>query len=432
MNSIQEDYSLEKLAKFTLSHPEIIKNISRMITYNDEPKVFTYIAYYETKEKSVTDSSSGTSFYQRRALIKTIGEAIERYCLDTEDDSKLTTAPVSELRSAYVDPISIPSFSKKQMSDKVFKQFKISHDTKFRWIEGYSYVEKKTILLPAQLVFTNYQLLPNEPFIRFPVSTGGAAYTSLESALYRGICEAIERDSFMLYYLNKISPPKIDISVNKDQELKNIMNVLNRYKLELTVFDISTDLEIPVYAAFLLDRTEKGPAVSLGLKAGFDGVNGIFGAIEEALMTRSWIRDEFIYKKKEFILPPKIETMSQRAYFWLKTEMIQRLDFLFKGNTFKQIERINHKSEKSKLHTVAKLLKKAHLDIYYVDITQRKIKEAGFTVVKVFIPKLYPVYFDEKYPYLGIPRLYEVPVKLGFVKKSKTEGEINPIPHPFL
>ncbi len=428
-----EDYSLEKLAKFTLSHPEIIKNISRLVTYNDEPKFFTYGAYYATSGKSVSNSSSGTSFNQKRALIKVIGEALERYCLDTVDEKKLITSSISELQADFVDPHTIPSFSKKQMSDKLFKQFAISQDTKFRWIEGYSFIKKKAILLPAQLVFTNYQLLPDEPYIRFPVSTGGAAHTSFESALYRGICEAVERDSFMIYYLNKITPPMIDISAIKDQELKSIVNILDRYKLELAVFEMSTDLEIPVYAAVLLDKTGKGPAVSIGLKAGFDPIGGIIGAIEETLMTRAWIRDEFIYnKKKEFRLPQIIETMSQRAYFWFKTEMIQQLDFLFKVHTVKKIDGFNHKSEKAKLQAVVKLLKKAHLSIYYADITQRKIKEAGFTVVKVFIPELYPVYFDEKYPYLGIPRLYDVPVKLGFLEKPNSENSLNQIPHPFL
>lgn len=429
---MKKDYSLENLAKFTLDHPEIIKNISRLLTYNDEPKVFTYITYYATNGKSVSDSSSGTSLNQKRALVKAMGESIERYCLDTVDGKKLITASVSELQSAYVDPFSIPAFSKKQMSNKLFKQFTISRNTKFRWIEGYSYIGKKTVLLPAQLVFTNYKHLPNEPYIRFPVSTGGAAHTSFESALYRGICEVVERDSFMIYYLNKMAPMRIDISAIKDQELKNIVNILDRYKLDLAVFDMSTDLEIPVYIAVLFDKTREGPAVSLGLKAGFDAVEGIIGAVDEALMTRTWIRDEFIYKKKESLLPQKIETMSERAYFWFKTEMIQALDFLFNGHMFRKIDSSDHKSEKAKLDAVVKLFKKARLDIYYADITQRKIKEAGFTVVKVFIPELYPVYFDEKYPYLGIPRLYEVPVKLGFLEKPNSEDNLNQIPHPFL
>jgi len=426
------NYSLEKLAKFALSHPKIIQNISRLVNYNDEPKIFTYVAHYSTNGKSVSDSSSGTSFNQKRALIKVLGEAFERYCLDTVDEKNLITASISELNDSYLDPLRIPTFSKNQLSKISFKQFVITRNTKFRWIKGYSYRENKITLIPAQLVFTNYKLLKYEPFIRFPVSTGGATHVSLESALYRGICESIERDSFMIYYLNKIPPRIVNINTIKDREFNSILNILNRYKLELRLLNMSTDLEIPVYVSLLFDKTGRGPAVSLGLKAGFDTIAGFIGSVEEALMTRSWIRDEFIYRKKEFKISEKIETLDQRAYYWLKPEMIKKLDFLLEGVQQRRIHKSNHKSEKDNLQGVLEFLKKANLDVYYVDITQRKIKEAGFIVLKVFIPELYPVYFDEKYPYFGIPRLYDVPVNLGIAKKKKKETEFNLIPHPFL
>jgi ribosomal protein S12 methylthiotransferase accessory factor len=56
----------------------------------------------------------------------------------------------------------------------------------------------------------------------------------------------------------------------------------------------------------------------------------------------------------------------------------------------------------------------------------------GFRVVKVVIPNLHPLYLDEKHPYLGGKRLYDVPVKLGFLKNPRKEDEFNKISHPFL
>ena len=77
-------------------------------------------------------------------------------------------------------------------------------------------------------------------------------------------------------------------------------------------------------------------------------------------------------------------------------------------------------------------MKEKDIEVVYVDITHPKIKKYGIMVVKVFIPKLQPLYLDEYYPYLGGSRLYEVPVKLGFLKVPNQESQLNKIPHPFL
>lgn len=423
--------SLHALTDFALSHPKIIEKVSRMANYNDEPKIFTYIAYYKTNSKNNSHSSSGTSFNQKRALIKVLGEAIERYCLDGVDKKNLITASISKLSTPHVDPFKIPSFSKNQLSKKIFERFVFTKNTKFRWMEGYSCSEQKKMLIPAQLVYTNYTRLPNEPYIRFPISTGAAAHTSLNQALYTGICEIIERDSFMIHYLNMMPAPIIDIRSLHDKSLYQILSILERYKLELTVFDMTTDLHVPVYIAILLDKTGNGPAVSVGLKAGFHVIDSLIGAIEESLMVRTWIRDKFIFGGKPFKFPKTIKTIDQRAYFWLKPNTIEYLKFLFEGKQDKKVEKssINNTDYLSK---VISLLNKAGLHIYYVDITQKEIKEAGFTVLKVFISELYPLYFDEAYPYLGLSRLYTVPVKLGVFQKPKSESEFNRIPHPVL
>ena len=429
-NSKSSD-SLYALAGFALSHSKIVQKVSRIANYNDDPKVFTYVAYYKTRNKNNSHSSSGTSFNQKKALIKALGEAIERYCLDSVDKKNLITASVSELNTPHLDPFNIPSFSKNQLSKKSFKQFIFTKNTKFRWVQGYSDTGQKKVLIPAQLVYTSYTPLPNEPYIRFPISTGGAAHRSFNQALYTGICEIIERDSFMIHYLNKLSAPIVDIQKMQSKSLRQILSILERYKLKLTVFDMTTDLHVPVYMAILLDKTGNGPAVSVGLKAGFHVVDSLIGAIEESLMVRTWVRDKFIYGDNPFEMPKTIKTIDQRAYFWLKPNAIEYLKFLFESKQDKKVEILSIDNE-DYLSKVTSLLNKTGLHIYYVDITQKEIKKAGFTVLKVFVPELYPLYFDEEYPYLGLSRLYQVPVTLGVFPKPKSESEFNRIPHPVL
>ena len=69
-------------------------------------------------------------------------------------------------------------------------------------------------------------------------------------------------------------------------------------------------------------------------------------------------------------------------------------------------------------------------DVLYKDILVPSLKDLNYSVVKVIIPQMQPVYLDERYPLLGSERLYQVPKILGY--ESKTEEKLNKYPHPFL
>lgn len=426
------DDALDKLAKFALSHKNIIEHITRSPLYNDEPKLFTYSAYYKATDNigNSDHTASGISFDKKRALIKVIGESIERYCLDNIEEKRLITAKISELNSNFLNPSDIPSFSKKQLSKKMYQQFVVKDDSIFRWIDGM--FEEEKILIPFQLISTNYRPLEHEPWIRYPISTGAAAGQSFNQAIYTAICECIERDAFMVSYLNKLPCPRIDLLALQDNQVTSIVKALQRYRLEINMFDVTTNIDIPVFAAVVIDRTGGGPAVSVGTKAGFNTIQTIVGAIEESLMTRSWLRDKFIFGIKKYKLSKFIKTLDDRAFFWHSPEMIQHLDFWLHNVINKKIE-INYISNEQKLlDNVLNALTKVGMSLFYVDITSKEIRKEGFVVIKVFIPELYPLYFDEDTPYFGVKRLYEISVKLGVSNVPSTEAQLNKIPHPFL
>lgn len=425
------DDALDKLAKFALSHKNIIEHISQSPVYNDEPKLFTYNSCYKAKDIGNSDhSASGVSFDKKRALIKVIGESIERYCLDNVEEKRLITAKIPELNSKFLNPFVIPSFSKEQLSKKMYQQFIVKDDSIFRWIDGI--VETKKILIPFQLISTNYRPLKHEPWIRYPISTGAAAGQSFNQAIYTAICECIERDAFMVSYLNELPCPRVDLLALQDDQVTSIVSTLQRYRLEINMFDITTDIDIPVFAAVLIDRTGGGPAVTVGTKAGFNTIQTIVGAIEESLMTRSWIRDKFIFGVKKYKLPKFIKSLDNRAFFWVSPEMIHHLDFWLHNVNSKKIEIDCINNGQKLLDKVSNALTKAGMNLYYVDITAKEIRKEGFVVIKVFIPELYPLYFDEDTPYFGVKRLYEIPVKLGVSDVPSTEAQLNKIPHPFL
>lgn len=425
------DLAIENGAKFILNYPSIVKDIFRSSSYNDEPKLYNYSSCFSVKTsrtKSEEAIATGISFNKKRALIKCIGETIERHALGLNDKSRFINEAYKDLKELALNPHDLDYFIDKG------KQLPELFNKKINWIQGISLTKNKKIFVPAQLVYVPYIGQESEPTIQFSISTGAAAGTKLEDAICRGIFELIERDSFMIHYLNKLNSPLIDLE-NFGNAIKKILKIIKRYKLEIYVADTTTDLNIPAVAAILIDRTGIGAAVSIGLRAGFNIEEIIINAIEESLMTRSWTRDEFSNIKKEYKPKRIIRKIEDRAFFWFRQKSIEHLDFWLKGKyARKDINtRTNKLNFTDSLEKLIRIFKQRNIEMIYVDITQDYVTKYGFRVVKVIVPQLQPLYLDEAYPYLGGKRLYETPILMGgYFNKEKRRSQLNKIPHPIL
>lgn len=428
---------LENGARFIYKNSGITERIDRTTLYNDEPKLFSYTCQYRDKfKKTATEDSvaSGVAFNKTKALLKLIGETVERYALTINNNKKLLHGSFANLKKTQrniLNPVDVVPFSPKQIASHNINVNKLE-SSKIHWTLGKSLITNNDILIPAQLVFVPYIYQEIEPLIAWPISTGAAAGKSLEDALYRGICEVIERDSFMIHYLNKIHAPQIDISSITNKKTREILESLHRYRIDLSLINLTTDIKIPSIGAILIDRTGLGPAICIGLKAGFDIHDVVIGAIEEALMLRTWIRDEFIYLEPHFKSEKLVETIIDRAHLWFPLKAINYLDFWLCNTNTISIKKMSTIKKGSFLQRAVLLLKEKNIDIFYVNLTDKTLKKSGLTIVKVIIPELQSLYLNEKYKYFGNKRLYQTPVKMGLIQKPKKESELNKIPHPFL
>lgn len=421
---------LDKIADFVLKENTIVSGIYRDPQYNDEPKIFNYGIKYKSKRKDNLNIASGFSFDKKLALVKVLGETLERYSLDIYKPKIVAKGSITEISKLgqYLKPLEISPFSVRQLKQRKNSKFVIKNNSKFSWSEAVFLNKNKKILIPSQLISFNHSLIDGEPVIMPINSTGTAFGLTFDDTLDRALCEIIERDAFVISYLNKLPSPKIDLKSLNDTKINKILDILGRYKLEVFVLDLTMDIGIPVFGALVIDKTGLGPAISLGLKAGWETKNCIIGAIEESLMTRSWIRDKSFYinpKSKKVI---EIESIEQRALLWFPTQMIEHLDFWLKNKNIIKID--TKKKSDNELEKTLKSLIDNGMSIIYKDITPKVIKNAGFFVIRTLIPELQPLYLNEKYKFLGSKRLYEVPPKLGFAKQS--ESGLNKIPHPFL
>ena len=341
-----------------------------------------------------------------------------------------------ELKNRAIDIHTIVALSEKQKRNLKYNKFTFDDESRFAWVRGTSLKTGKTVLIPAQLIYLSYPYLRDDKIIYLPISTGAAGGFSLLSALRRGICEVVERDAFLIAYLNRLSPPNVDLKLLKNKEVDIWLQLFRRYRFELSVLDITSELGIPTFLSLVIDRTGIGSAISTGLKTSLNPLDAIIGSLKESQHPRSWIRNlvETDPTKLKSMNPATIKTLDERALYWFPLEKISDIAFFLKQKPCK-LKKYNFKktmSEKEQLKQVLQKLWDHGMDAYFVDITLPKFRKLGYYVVKVIIPQLTPFYLNEEVPYFGGTRLYQVPKTIGLQKDVTTEDSLNLIPHPFL
>lgn len=403
-----------------------IKQMVYTKKYPDEPKIHIYQTYNK--------GGGGDFFSKNKALWRAVGESIERSIWVDHDEpyrGKTNFTNYDKLSGRKLNIQKLPGFSSAQLRKYKILQFD-TKTTSFEWVTAYSHTSKSKIWIPLQLVSGHYSrshVPSREPMLRWSVSTGLATGRSLVEALSKGALEVIERDAFMITYLNKIPPPRVNLKdmAKNDPRFADMYESFKRYRLELTVFSLPTDFYTNVLCAAIVDRTGKGPALTLGAKADPDFYQAFWGAVQECHFIRYGMKDRFTktYSAERMQL-------EDRQIYWAQLEHLGQLDFFFTGPE-KTVAELEKKFPVDTMNpaSIFKILTTECRDKGYsligFDLQNKTTNRLGFWTAQVLIPELQPLHLDESIPYLGGPRLQEVPAALGYTPLAA----LNTIPHPF-
>ncbi len=428
-NELPIEDTLEK-AKIVLDKSKgFVYKLLRMPQFNDEPKYVHYTAYTKKSSGNPSFSGIGCSLDEKKAQMKALAEAIERYSMYTTNNRKLLLTMYKKIGTNALDPTTIVSFSENQLKGKLFRKFRVNKDSLLKWVRGVSLLDGRLKYVPAQLISLVYKFEKNEPLIRIPITNGAATGSSMAGGVTRGIWELIERDAFMINYLNKLPRDRI---ITDDSNIQDILTLFSRYTLEVHSFDISTDIKVPTILSVVIDKTGKGPLICMGAKSNLDAKEALIGSIGEAAQVRMHMRKVLMtenIKRKKL----NLSNYNDRMLYWNDFKMIKHLNFLLESKNIQSLSSIkSYKGDTlSNLKKTIKILKKKNFETVVVDITKPLIRRYGFKVPMVIIPNLQPFYLVERYPYFGGKRLYEVPEILGYTNEKTTEDQLNKIPHPF-
>jgi len=373
-----------------------------------------------------------------RAVIKAIGESIERYCSAQYDEEALRLATYENLKDQAINPEDFALFSKKQYKTPEFPFTAVTARTPLRWVSGYSFAKDGPIYVPATFVYVPYHLkAPLELPIQDPISTGLACAPNFSSGVYKAICEVIERDAFMIVWQNQLSRPCIDLDQIDDPFITKLLEALEGLPVTCQAFVLTLDIDVPVILVMLQSTTSHIPYTAMGLGTCLNPYKALSLALEEALLTyigmSRYARANPGYQPKPDYQDVDKPTLHALAHA-VRPELKNSTRFLANSNNKILIQNLaNNYNENmvANVRLLVQLLEAENLDPIIVDLTTSDVDDAGFKVARAVIPGMQPLDINHSQRHLGGKRLYEVPCKMGLLDYQRSENELNPFPHPF-
>jgi ribosomal protein S12 methylthiotransferase accessory factor len=130
---------------------------------------------------------------------------------------------------------------------KEFPRFQYDEHSSFRWVQTTELVSGRRVYVPAQLVFWGYTFGGEnpEPTLRQGTTSGSAGHFTFEESALSALYECVERDAFLLFWLNTTAPPVLDLATVTDPAILECIEFVQQNGLELHILDTTADIHIP-------------------------------------------------------------------------------------------------------------------------------------------------------------------------------------------
>ncbi|MBE9044818.1 TOMM precursor leader peptide-binding protein [Pleurocapsales cyanobacterium LEGE 10410] len=250
-------------------------------------------------------------------------------------------------------------------------------------------------------------------------SNGCAAGNTLEEAIIQGFMELVERDCVALWWYNRTKHPAIDLDSFDEPYFQALQDYYQTLQRDLWVIDITSDLNIPTFAAISRRTDSEVEDLVLGYGAHFDPVIAIGRALTEVNQILPAVLSSKADGTTQYL------SYEPLAIEWWKTATVKNQPYLNPNDSLpikvgKDYPRIWNNDLLDDIKLCQHLVEERGMEMLVLDQTRPDI---GLKVVKVIVPGLR--HFWRR---LGSGRLYEVPVQLGWLDAPLTEEQLNPYP----
>lgn len=338
----------------------------------------------------------GTSFDDPAlALTKSVFEAFERKWSKVWDPDDLQVAPFAELGDAHA--ASPEAFG--IVTDWEFRRGELpyvhySRDLPLAWAGGLRVRPgvSEPALLPAVLVYSRYGWKNQHERFAPTLTSGLAAHTTYRAAFLEGLCELIERDAFMLAWLHRSAPPRIDPGSVEFDEAIDAMEHIEELGFVPHFLNLTTDVAVPVIATVLEHPMLPWDGTLVpGLGSALDPTTALKKSLLEALaMLANVVMYDPETKHVEPIPHEDVHGVPRAEYY-------EAARFLVEGSDEIEIDDIpsaDRRDHGRNLEVVLELLEKAGMAAYFVDLTPPEADPARLVLVRAMIAGLQPMVYE--------------------------------------
>jgi ribosomal protein S12 methylthiotransferase accessory factor len=368
------------------------------------------------------DGGKGTTPAQSKA--SALGEAIERYSGSFHGNEYFLKASYQELKNKAIHPNEFLNFSEQQyLNGQTFNRSTKSSTYNFvcprfdetkiiNWTPVWSLTNQVHKYVPTDYCYygasgSNYSATPAN-------SNGCAAGNNLEEAIIQGFMELVERDSVSIWWYNRLQRPLVDLASFNNNYINKLIAFYDTFDRDLWALDITTDLNIPSFVAISRRRSGAREDIIYGFGAHFDPQIALTRALTEVNQVLS------SFAMVEGDVPPDF---NEESHEWWYTATLNNQPYLAGDPTVPPLTLadypvVKHTDLKDDVLYCIELARQNDLEVLVLDQTQ---PDVGLSVARVIVPGLR--HFWRR---LGPGRLFDVPVKMGWLTKPLTEEELNP------
>jgi bacteriocin biosynthesis cyclodehydratase domain-containing protein len=384
----------------------------------------------EVLQLGLRASTSGKGITDLQARASALGEALECYSSEYLGSEPRHQARFIDLASAAIHPNACMLFSDRQYQGRDawnaacpwYSAVPLPFDDRavMEWTPVWSLTRKEFRYLPTALCYFFSPLGPLSEPACIPTVHGKGAAETIENAVLHALLELIERDHAALWWYNRVRRPALEWDSFDEPYLHRVVEYLREHQRDLWCLDLTADVGIPVFAALSRRQGQSAEHILLGLGAHLDARQALVSAVTELSQMFSGLERGGTGET----LPQDVHGDSKVLRDWLRTATLANQPYLDPDDTVpprRATDFSNWLTDDVRDDVLAcqVQLERLGLEVLVLDQTRQ---EVGIPVARVFVPGLQH-YWSRR---LAPGRLYDVPVRLGWLARPTPEEQLNP------
>ncbi|HKV39142.1 MAG TPA: TOMM precursor leader peptide-binding protein [Blastocatellia bacterium] len=433
--SVSPEQTLRKYSHHISPITGIAKGLFR-VTGQDDTTVNVYVTgnnmavrhnSFDRLRRNIRSSCCGKGITDAQARASALCEAIERYSGVFRGEEIRQKSSARALGDRAINPQQCMLFSDAQYSqrdqwnqhERRLDMVPLPFDEKqeMDWSPLWSLTRKELRYLPTSFCYYSYPSLP-EHFYCLPESNGCAGGNTVEEAILQGFLELVERDAVAVWWYNRLSRPAVDLDSFDDPFIRDLKAHYRGLGRDLWVLDLTHDLRAPAFIAVSRRVDRQVEDIIFAPAAHFDARLGVVRALTElnqmlpGVSTSKADGSGYGYDDPE-------------AVQWWRTATLENQPYLAPAEgiaptRYCDYPRLETQDLRDDVLYCQSIVEGLGLEMLVLDQTRLDI---GLPVVKVVVPGLR--HFWARF---APGRLYDVPVKMGWLRGPAVEEALNPIP----